>query len=380
MRAIPWDDIEKEVQSGNETQVSEHRQILANALIPFILMEPITPINATCTPPALPAADTIDCSRYPTALSGKPRDKPAKVAHMIQLGFDSDVLEIHLHELDDVVDYFVIVESTRTHLQGLFKPLIWEHLSLQPRFARFKQKVIHIVIDDHHITPSPKDIWELENRMERTRWEAFLEWNAKTQVFGDTDLVGFGDTDEIASREAIHLLKHCEMGGASSVDIGIWFPWSYLDTDFITDFPVPNHKFTLGGPTFWTLGSGIASRLPPTKQRGKSGEYLLGGFLMTDPRYVPNLMMKAISCSECGKDFESLASLFTTYLKEPTTASIRDLELKFNRGDDVIHRVKAVADVKGELEGIEYVPWYLQCNSARFPYWWRGGHDTRLDF
>lgn len=32
-----------------------------------------------------------------------------------QLGFDADILEIHLNELDDVVNNFFIIESTRTH-------------------------------------------------------------------------------------------------------------------------------------------------------------------------------------------------------------------------------------------------------------------------
>ena len=32
-----------------------------------------------------------------------------------QLGFDADVLEIHLNELDAVIDRFFIIESTRTH-------------------------------------------------------------------------------------------------------------------------------------------------------------------------------------------------------------------------------------------------------------------------
>jgi hypothetical protein len=33
----------------------------------------------------------------------------------IQLGFDADMLELLMRELDDVVDRFFIIESTRTH-------------------------------------------------------------------------------------------------------------------------------------------------------------------------------------------------------------------------------------------------------------------------
>lgn len=55
-----------------------------------------------------------------------------------------DLLEIRMHELDPVVDRFVIVEATRT-FQREPKPL---HFSEnRARFSRFDAKIIHVVVD-----------------------------------------------------------------------------------------------------------------------------------------------------------------------------------------------------------------------------------------
>ncbi len=79
-------------------------------------------------------------------------------------------------------------------------------------------------------------------------------WNQNNgNYFRDSDIIGFGDTDEIPSRHTIHLLKHCQWRNNGPVDIGIWFPMGLVDQAFRTDFPVPGYPYTLGDPTFWTL-------------------------------------------------------------------------------------------------------------------------------
>ena len=59
-----------------------------------------------------------------------------------------DLLEIRLNTLNDVVDYFVIVEADVTH-SGLNKPFYYENNI--DRFAKFKDKIINFKIFD---TPS----------------------------------------------------------------------------------------------------------------------------------------------------------------------------------------------------------------------------------
>ena len=62
----------------------------------------------------------------------------------------------------------------------------------------------------------------LPHMQEATRWQGFMKWNNATRVFGDDDVLGFGDTDEIPSLENLNLLKHCKLI-FPSVDIGTYF-------------------------------------------------------------------------------------------------------------------------------------------------------------
>ena len=76
------------------------------------------PINETCVPPELLNPKEINCSKYPMAFRDHKYNTPVKVAHAIQLGFDADSLEIHLNEINDVVDYFFHFGGHETTLLG----------------------------------------------------------------------------------------------------------------------------------------------------------------------------------------------------------------------------------------------------------------------
>lgn len=78
-----------------------------------------------------------------------------KVISCSQFFNELDLLEIKLHTLDPVVDYFVISESTKTH-SGLDKPLYFEEN--KNRFKEFEDKIIHQVITD-----TPSDYMNLEH-------------------------------------------------------------------------------------------------------------------------------------------------------------------------------------------------------------------------
>jgi acetyltransferase-like isoleucine patch superfamily enzyme len=56
-----------------------------------------------------------------------------------------DLLEIRLNVLNDVVDKFVLVESTKTH-SGLDKELVFQ--KNKERFSKFLDKIIYILVDD----------------------------------------------------------------------------------------------------------------------------------------------------------------------------------------------------------------------------------------
>ena len=103
-----------------------------------------------------------------------------------------DLLEIRLNTLNEVVDRFVISESRYTHT-GQPKPLYYKEN--ESRFAKFKDKVIHVV------SPDPADpakagldtsySWLCENRQRNATIQAI---ESKLE---DDDVLIVSDIDEI---------------------------------------------------------------------------------------------------------------------------------------------------------------------------------------
>jgi hypothetical protein len=380
MQSFPWSDLRVAMKER-----SDHRKPLLaemiHVLTPFIIQEPREPILPKCSvPPPLP---DIDCSGMPDVFSGR-RDKPARVAHMIPFGFEVDVLEIHLRELYDIVDFFFILESTRAQAEQLGKPLIWERVKNQDRFRIFQDKVVHILVDDIESIPNKDDPkatseWYMEEMQERRRFTKFLEWNEKQTVpFSDDDIIGFGDTDEVAWRNNVHSIKFCKLV-KSPVDIGIWFPSGTVDTAFRTDFPVPGHPYTLGDPTFHTLGAAKAlleSGETPSRNRGKSGRFLLGGMHMSRHRYLPHMMVDPLTCTECVETGpQTLVNAVDVILSNDFGRLQEYWEVYHSEG--LRPRTVSVESIGSEAESIRKIPWFLECNPNRYPYWW-GGTDLRL--
>lgn len=103
-----------------------------------------------------------------------------------------DLLEIRLNELNDVVDFFVLVEAERTH-QNKPKKLFYKEACDEQRFSAFKHKIIHIIVSESEFT---NDAWQNE-RLQRAKILQGLESAA------DDDAIIVSDLDEIPSREAV---------------------------------------------------------------------------------------------------------------------------------------------------------------------------------
>jgi beta-1,4-mannosyl-glycoprotein beta-1,4-N-acetylglucosaminyltransferase len=106
-----------------------------------------------------------------------------------------DVLDIRLHELDSVVDKFVIVESTVTHVNRP-KKLFYE--SNKERFKKFHKKIIHVIVKD---TPNVNLAWII-NDFQFSQMMRGLK-NCKPD-----DIILFGDADEIPSAEMVKKWKN----------------------------------------------------------------------------------------------------------------------------------------------------------------------------
>ena len=105
-----------------------------------------------------------------------------------------DLLELRLAELNEVVDYFVLCESTVT-FQGKPKELFYN--VNKERFAQYHDKIIHLIVDD---MPDSDDPWAREH----------FQRSAIRRVFdrpATDDIIIIGDADEIVSPITVQLLK-----------------------------------------------------------------------------------------------------------------------------------------------------------------------------
>lgn len=102
-----------------------------------------------------------------------------------------DILELRLNILDPYVDHFVLVESTMTYM-GQPKPLYYEEN--KERFAKWQDKIIHVVVDDMpEVVDSP---WDRE-ALQRSAFGRGL-----TEAQPD-DLIIVSDVDEIIKPDAL---------------------------------------------------------------------------------------------------------------------------------------------------------------------------------
>ena len=101
-----------------------------------------------------------------------------------------DLLELRLHELDKVVDAFVLVEATHT-FQGNKKPLYF--YENRERFTQFLPKIIHVAVEEN---PFPASPWDTEYFQRN----AIMRGLTKAT---DTDMIFISDADEIPCAAAV---------------------------------------------------------------------------------------------------------------------------------------------------------------------------------
>lgn len=105
-----------------------------------------------------------------------------------------DILEIRLHELDPIVDIFLIVEANRT-FSGKLKPM--NFLKNQKRFTAFLNKIIYWQVKD---MPAGDNPWEREKHQRNSIAPALKFIGARA---GDRVLVS--DVDEIPRASAVQI-------------------------------------------------------------------------------------------------------------------------------------------------------------------------------
>ena len=114
-----------------------------------------------------------------------------------------DLLLYRLTILDPYVDYFVLVESTRT-FSGETKPLFYEQN--RELFKKFTNKIVHVVVDDSPIQTKVHDdrAWKNES-FQRDCIKRGIDYLSPS--LSDEDCIFTSDLDEICDPERLKELR-----------------------------------------------------------------------------------------------------------------------------------------------------------------------------
>jgi len=116
-----------------------------------------------------------------------------------------DLLIYRINLLHNIVDYFVIVESTHTHVGKKKKMWFIENKHL---FEPFSKKIIHIIVHDfpykyNNINLNHDDVWKNENFQRN----AISKGINCIKDLDDSDLIIIADLDEIPNPYTLNTLK-----------------------------------------------------------------------------------------------------------------------------------------------------------------------------
>ena len=119
-----------------------------------------------------------------------------------------EVLDIRLHEMDPIVDQFVIVESVETFRGNPKEPVFAKHIE---QFKEFRDKIRYVVIDHHLETSNP---WDREAYQRNWIMRGLKDCT-------NEDIILISDVDEIVQAEggkAIYNLLCAEPNQVVGVD------------------------------------------------------------------------------------------------------------------------------------------------------------------
>ncbi|KAL9130487.1 MAG: hypothetical protein Q9217_001359 [Psora testacea] len=134
------------------------------------------------------------------------RDRRRKIYDLFLINTELDSLEIRLHELNQEVDYFIVLESA-TSFQQSPKPLyLQQNLS---RFQAFEHKIIHRILDDSGVNIAKDDTWEHERFTRNALFDQVMLSLTGPQAPNLSDVLLVGDIDEIPRVSTLTALRNC---------------------------------------------------------------------------------------------------------------------------------------------------------------------------
>ena len=109
-----------------------------------------------------------------------------------------DMLKFRLKELNNCIDFFVLVECIKTH-QNNDKELFFENNKHQ--YTEYLDKIIHIIVKDN--IPTGENTWDIENYQRRC-----IDIGIKKLDLNNDDIIIISDLDEIPDSNTINNIKN----------------------------------------------------------------------------------------------------------------------------------------------------------------------------
>jgi beta-1,4-mannosyl-glycoprotein beta-1,4-N-acetylglucosaminyltransferase len=112
-----------------------------------------------------------------------------------------DILQIRLEELYNTVDYFVLVEASKT--QSLL-PKKYYFEENKERYKKYLDKIIHVKVDD--CPDNSSDLWTMENFQRN----AIVRGINQISNISDNDVILISDLDEIPNHKILKQIDSIE--------------------------------------------------------------------------------------------------------------------------------------------------------------------------
>ena len=193
------------------------------------------------------------------------------------------------------------------------------------------------------------------------------------------------------SRMALHQLRWCQTT-SDVISGGLWVPMGNVVKAIRPDFPLPGRPHAFAMPTVYKWG-----RVRNGKESGRrlfytdlGGLSIIGGVHMTSSAFIPTALLKELTATE-DDYFDSSINIpfllsmdmadieleqrrfYTLYYKQmwkDDLGLIINMCVQFWKFKCILDPVEFAKDVEAKL------PWFLDCNRERFPYWF-GREDGR---
>ncbi|KAK3900724.1 glycosyltransferase [Staphylotrichum tortipilum] len=314
-------------------------------------------------------------------------DHPRKVYDLLMFNTELDHLEIRLNTTYAEVDYFVLVESSKT-FTGLDKPLTL-HANLASRFRRYLPKIIY-----HEISYppgfAPRTPWDMEDHQRNAMLTQVFPRLRGAQAPRAGDVLVVSDLDEMPRPSTLRLLRACRFPRRLTLASRFYY-YSFQWLHRGPEWPHPQATYYQGladspssNPSSGGLLATLLARLPFL--RGRPGTTLLpndlriadGGvwpFREWEKGVLANASWHCSSCfARVGELLDKMAAFSHTSMN---AAPFRDRA----RIVDRVRQGKDLWDRPGQeyerVEGNGDVPRFVLENKGRFGYMLdRDGRDA----